>query len=244
MSGPPPGAELTRDQQGLVASVKGLVEARVAWHLARTRHRRRASDFGKELIAEGHAAVTECGRRYDAKHGASFATFARHRVDGAILDAMRKESRHLGLRFAADVAVRWGAHVHELPADGTLRPDEDDEVVADQKFRTAMRAKMMAAVLALAAEVDNLEREQADPEAAAALRPMREALRAERGGLAERQQQIVDCVYERGMDLRDAAETVGLAYPTVKVLHAKIMQSLRAGLEARGFSSIDGASGR
>lgn len=243
MSGKPADAELTREQQALVASVTGLVEARVAWHLARTRHRRKSSDFGSELIAAGHAAVTECGRRYDVKHGASFATFARYRLDGAILEALRKEARHFGLRLAANEAARWGAHAHELPADGTLRADADDEVSADQKFRVAMRAKTMAAVMALAAEVEHQELVQPDPEAAATLRPMTDALRAERGKLAERQQQIVECVYERGMDLRDVADSIGLAYPTVKVLHAKIMQTLRAGLEARGFSSMSEASG-
>jgi RNA polymerase sigma factor (sigma-70 family) len=54
-------------------------------HIAR-RHLKRGLDW-EELVAEGNVALVRSARRFDRAKGASFATYASKRIDGAMRDA-------------------------------------------------------------------------------------------------------------------------------------------------------------
>ena len=43
-----------------------------------------------DLIGAGNVGLVEAGRRFDPDNGASFTTFARHRIRGAITDSLRQ----------------------------------------------------------------------------------------------------------------------------------------------------------
>lgn len=224
---------LSPEQRALAAEVGDLVEERVAWHV---RHSG-ATWLAAEMRSVGEQAVVESARRFSGELRASFRTFATYRVNGAILDLLRAEARQRGLYAAASAAARWGVHVCETDREDILDPLRDDETIAGAKLRRALDGKLLSAVLALAAEVQDRASAQLDPEQVAAFRPATEALRRVREELTEREQTILACVYDRGLDLHDAANEVGLAYPTVKVLHAKLIHRLRETMTAGGVSS-------
>ncbi len=230
-------APLTVEQQALVRSVEGLVEKRVAWHLASWPS---AIHLADDLVSAGKREVAETSRRYSPKFGTTFKTYVRYAVDGAIVDAIAQEAKQQKLRIAGEACLRVGAFSQPLAGEDTLDPMVDDERAADRKLRHAMGDKMMGAVLAFALQVEELLDQQRDPERAAALRRLVTALRDVLSRFPPRDQEMLRCLYALGMDLGEVAERFGLAYPTVKVRHTKLLGRLREDLAELGFSSSSG----
>ncbi len=228
---------LTAEQQALVRKADGLVESRVAWHLSRVPA---AMHIADDLVGAAKRALTEASRRYSARFGATFTSFARYAIDGAILDEIAREARQHTLQSASTACLRFGALAHPVSKDEELDPMADDEVSAAVKLRRALRAKALGAALALALQMEELWADQVDPEGAAAFRRLAEALQGVLARLSARDQEMLRCLYAGGMDLGAVAEKLGLAYPTVKVRHAKLLAKLREDLEAAGFSSALG----
>lgn len=57
-----------------------------------------------ELVSLGNAGLTEAASRYDATRGASFATFAWYRVNGSIIDGVRRNTtlpKHVWAKLVA-----------------------------------------------------------------------------------------------------------------------------------------------
>jgi RNA polymerase sigma factor for flagellar operon FliA len=75
------------------ASPNELAERNVSLviHVARDYGRRLPPgvNFG-DLVGAGNLGLVEAARRFDPAKGASFATFARHRIRGAIIDSLRR----------------------------------------------------------------------------------------------------------------------------------------------------------
>ncbi|MEJ7596596.1 MAG: sigma factor, partial [Kofleriaceae bacterium] len=70
-----------------------------------------------ELVALGNAGLAEAATRYDATKGASFATFAWYRVNGTIVDALRKNSALPRRVWQKLVALRAAAEYLEHQGD-------------------------------------------------------------------------------------------------------------------------------
>ncbi len=230
-------APLTPEQQARVRTADGLVESRVAWHLSKIPA---ALHLADDLLGVGRRALTEASRRYSARFGTTFKTFARYPVDGAILDAIAHEAREHDFKSASEACLRAGALAQPNPSEDTLDPMVDDEISADRKLRHAMGHKAMGAALAFVLQLEERLDQELDPERRAALQRLAGALRASFGRLPERDQEMLRCLYARGMDLGEVAEQLGLAYPTVKVRHARVLGMLRDDLTTQGFSSSSG----
>jgi RNA polymerase sigma factor for flagellar operon FliA len=75
------------------ASPDELVERHVSLviHVARDFQQRlpRSVDPG-DLVSAGNVGLVQAARRFDPGEGASFATFARHRIRGAMMDSLRR----------------------------------------------------------------------------------------------------------------------------------------------------------
>jgi RNA polymerase sigma factor for flagellar operon FliA len=60
-------------------------------HIARDFRKRLPSSVDlDDLVGAGNVGLVEAARRFNPSRGASFATFARHRIRGAIVDSLRK----------------------------------------------------------------------------------------------------------------------------------------------------------
>jgi DNA-directed RNA polymerase specialized sigma subunit len=207
----------------------------VAWHLSRTPAARHIAD---ELTAAAQLAALEAARSYSAKHGTSRATWTRTNVDWAIRELIRVEARHRGLQESLTAALSWGAEVYEPSDEEKLQSLHDAETEADAKLRSVLRARAASAAVAIAVEVEEIAQSHLNPEEVAALRPLAVEMRRAREELAPRHKQLLSCVYDRRMSLHETAVELGLAYPTVKVLHGKILRGLYAALVARGFADL------
>jgi RNA polymerase sigma factor (sigma-70 family) len=231
------GPPLTAEQQARVRTADGLVESRVAWHLSKTPA---ALHLADDLLGVGRRALTEASRRFSTSFLTAFKTYARYPVDGAILDAIAREAREHDFKSASAACLRAGALAHPTSPEDTVDPMADDEVSADRKLRRALGQKAVAAALAFVLQLEERLEQELDPERRAALRRLGGALGAAFGRLPERDQEMLRCLYALGMDLGEVASLLGLAYPTVKVRHAKVLGLLRDDLTTQGFSSSVG----
>lgn len=229
---------LTPEQRALVQTAEGLAESRVAYHVARAP---KAVHLSDDLVSAAKRRLTEAARRYSPKFGATFRTYARYSIDGAILDEIAREARQADLRIAGAMCLRLGALSHPSAREDTLDAMVDDETAADTKLRRSLRARAVGAALAFAMQLEELVDDQVDPEHAAAVRKLGDALKTVLRTLPPRDQEMLRCLYAGGMDLGAVAERFGLAYPTVKTRHAKILGQLREALSVLGFSSSSGA---
>ncbi len=229
---------LTPEQSALLSALPpSFVTERTDYHVHRTP---RFGRFRTDFLSAGNEALAKAALSFSPKFGTSFSTWARSHVDWAILTTLRREARHEGLREAGAVALRMGVLTGPPTADDKLDPSTDDEVAAKTKLQGSLRTRSTAAILALSAEVCRLEQAEVDPADVAALRPLVAATRTLRAELPPREQEILRLVYDCDLLLSEVAAALGLAYPTVKVLHAKLLKKLRAQLEALGQTFVLG----
>ncbi|NJM91172.1 MAG: hypothetical protein HC863_02665 [Myxococcales bacterium] len=99
----------------------------------------------EELVSLGRTGLVEAASRYDAARGASFATFAWYRVQGAIIDGLRKQttlprrvwSNLVALRAASDYLEVQSERERGATAQGQAAPST---VEALTKVRDAIAA--------------------------------------------------------------------------------------------------------
>lgn len=171
-----------------------------------------------DLVSVGVLGLMESVDRYDPSRGVPFEYFARHRVRGAILDALR----------AAD----WVPHSVRRKAQAIDRTRRtliqrgqslDDAHVAQamglpvERYRSMAQDAEIRQVLSLDAPAANGTAPLADTVGGdediaedAEQAQLRELLRAEVGNLPERERTAIDLYYFRGMQLKDVGAQLGV----------------------------------
>ncbi|WP_437893212.1 sigma-70 family RNA polymerase sigma factor [Sorangium sp. So ce124] len=125
---------LSPDQQVLVAEAVPLVERLCGHFLRRTRAHYVADDLRSAAVQ----ALHEAALGYDPARGVPFQVYAWRRVDGALSDALRQESKH------------WRA-AREDGYDAAEAAQDTSDVLADGDAETTAQADGMADQVAAAA---------------------------------------------------------------------------------------------
>lgn len=215
---------LIQTHQRLVQRAASLYAARVAGYVERD-----------DLVSMGNLGLLEAVDRFDPASGASFATFAWYRVQGAIVD---------GLRSSAKVPRRAWAQLQALRAagellEGKLRQERAAaEAGAPPSTDTAARLAALRETLGeletvFAVSVVSIDDagDPADPSEPADRRMDRLALARRLAeaidGLPERERAIVRGHYLEGMSLQDAGAALGLSRSWASRLHAQAIARLR-----------------
>lgn len=221
---------LTPERQALVDELgrmprkqaEGIARTEGAWHLL------------EDLVACAMAGATQAAATYERMEGVAFSDFAKHRVRGAVYDFLRHEARQRTFRRAGELAAHQAYAQMTPSADDSVDSTQDDEIACRQKLEGYVGAKLSAIAVALALEA---ERTEPDAEAATAMGPFSEGMRACLSACRSSDQELLRCVYAAGMDLRSAAAEVNLAYPTAKVRHRKLLVRLRECFQKRGLEA-------
>lgn len=228
MSEKPQQPDRTAEKHALVASL-GRLPVDLARSIA---VREGAFHLLDDLVAAATAAGPRAAASYKPVEGVPFSEFAKHHIRGAVYDLLRHEGRQRTFRRAAEMAAHH-AYVQVAPSrEDAVNPRVDDEAACRRKLSGYASAKLSAITVALWLEAEKTE---PDPEAAAALRPFVDAMRAEVALFRPSDQVLLRCVYEAGMTLEEAAREAGIAHPTAKVRHRKLLARLRESFEARGL---------
>lgn len=193
-----------------------------------------------ELVAFGTEGLAEAAQRYDAKKGASFATFAWYRVQGSIVDGLRKQTnlprsvwRTLtALRAANDYLENRGERDRGAAEKGVAAPQGADALASVKSALSAIRTMYMTSFEALRAEGYDQALVTDAPEerlhAARMAKKLREALEA----LPEREAAMIKKHYYEGKNLVEAGEEMGISKSWASRLHAQAVEKLRTIVDA------------
>jgi RNA polymerase sigma factor for flagellar operon FliA len=194
-----------------------------------------------ELIALGNAGLAEAASRFDPTRGASFATFAWYRVQGAIVDALRRQStlprriwaKLVALRAASDYLEQRGERDAGALARGTQPATGGDALEAVHDALSAIRTMYVTSLEAMRDAGQDI----AEPDAKSAAEHVDAARFARRLRLAierlpERERALVTKHYWEGKNLLEAGAELGMSKSWASRLHAQAVQRLRAMVDA------------
>jgi RNA polymerase sigma factor for flagellar operon FliA len=201
--------QLARDREFLL--YQGLVRA-VAWRV----HRKVSSQVElDDLIAYGQIGLLEALQRFDEERGLKFATFAWHRVRGAILDGLAKMNWFDRMAFEQGVYEQ-----HSTPETGNAN-------ASGRPPRSIVRSQLDASSLAASGEqpLAGMERR----EALAFLMTVVADLPAREAGLLRG-------VFFEGRTLSESARRVGISTAWASRLQNRTLADLRLALERHGFA--------
>jgi len=188
-----------------------------------------------DLIQAGMIGLLDALNRYDASHGASFATFASQRIRGAMLDELRSRdwvprSVRRNTR-ALDEAIRSLEQRHG-------RPPEEREIAAAldiglEEYRHLLMDANGSQLVAL----DELPEDEGEtlcgePHAT----PLAELLEGRRRGdlvkaidrLPEREKLLLALYYQEDLNLKEIGAVLGVSESRVCQLHSQAVARLRA----------------
>ncbi len=189
-----------------------------------------------ELVALGNAGLAEAASRFDPDRGATFSTFAWYRVQGAIVDGLRKSSNLPRRVWSQLVALRAASEYLEHRAERDVgaaqrgaRPAEGVDALASLK--TAMSAIRTMYVTSLE-RLQEQGFDTGDPNATAPgeqldtgrlSAKLRDALAA----LPEKERELVTKHYWEGKNLLEAGAELGISKSWASRLHAQAVERLR-----------------
>jgi len=190
----------------------------------------------EELIALANAGLAEAAQRFDPGRGAAFSTFAWYRVQGSIVDGLRKSSQLPRRVWAKLVALRAASDYLEHRA-------ERDAGAAQQGVQPATGADALAQVKSELAAirtmyVTSLEAmtdagfDRVDDKAIAAgetIDAHRTAtkVRAAIDALPAKEQALMKKHYWEGKNLLEAGAELGISKSWASRLHAQAVERLR-----------------
>jgi RNA polymerase sigma factor for flagellar operon FliA len=165
-----------------------------------------------DLVAMGRLGLAEAASRFDPAKGASFRTFAWYRVQGAILDGLRKETALPRAVWARIVALRATAGYLEAQAERAHAAKD-----AAAAATTADKLREVKAALGAIRTMYTISIHQLEPD----------SLRAnETAG----ERELIHKHYVEGKTLLDAGIEMGLSKSWASRLHARAVDQLRARL--------------
>jgi RNA polymerase sigma factor for flagellar operon FliA len=194
----------------------------------------------EEVIALGNAGLAEAAQRYDPERGVAFTTFAWYRVQGAIIDGVRRSANLPRRVWAKLVALRAAAEYLEHRGErdaGAAKLGASPRSGADAL--TAMRDALSAIRTMYVASLEELQDRGFDPVEDAAgpaehlvngrlAARLREAVRH----LPDKERALLTKHYWEGKNLLEAGAELGISKSWASRLHAQAVEKLRAIVDA------------
>jgi RNA polymerase sigma factor for flagellar operon FliA len=195
-----------------------------------------------ELISLGNTALAEAAARY-APGRAPFRTFAWYRVQGAMIDALRRQAplpkrvwaRLVALRATAEYLEQRGAREDGAVARGA-QPSTGAQALAEVRDAMhAIRAMYVVSLDALRTDRDaalDVPGETAGPLDALLRARVAAVLHAALEALPERERTLVRMHYYEGRSFVEAAAAIGVSKSWASRLHAQAVERVRAAVNA------------
>lgn len=215
----------TSDDAALVARHASMID-RVARRMVMRTGLQSAYD---DLWSAGALAVLEASRRFDASKGATFETFAEHRVRGAMLDELRRMD-HLPRRLRSRTDDLQKA---KKKLGATLGREATVEEVAEELNMDLDEASGVEALLEPHVPLDKALPYLANDESledpllrAEAVKQLAVAIET----LPERPRLVLSLVYIEGLTYREVGKMLDISEPRVCQIHGEALKKLRAAM--------------
>jgi RNA polymerase sigma factor for flagellar operon FliA len=188
-----------------------------------------------DLVAMARLGLAEAASRYDPGKGASFKTFAWYRVQGAILDGLRRETALPRAVWARIVALRATAGYLEAQAERAhAAKDKAAAATTADKLREVKAAlgaiRTMYTISIHQLEPDSLRTNETGADDVLIRERLKEKLALALATLPERERELIHKHYVEGKTLLDAGVEMGLSKSWASRLHARAVDQLRARL--------------
>ncbi len=197
----------------------------------------------EELVQAGMVGLLEAGRRFDPDHGVPFGLYARTRIQGAMLDDIRRaDPADRGARRARSLLDQVEADSRRISGDG---PEEAQvaqmlHLPIDDVRRLRRRAQVPQEISLDAqspwggerALSDCLASDDEDPEQRNIAGEQRRMLAQAVAGLPERERMVVELWVNDGLSLRDIGSAVGVGESQACRIRLSAIRRLRVRLAA------------
>src|SRR5512133_1405993 len=197
------------------------------------RHVSRAIDGAiefEELVAAGHEGLLDAARRFDPKRGVPFHAFAGFRIEGAIVDGVRKSSRLPRRMYARLVVFEATRALNEGESPSALRPSGSyaHPPVAEKELSDQLAAMATASIIFHDSGIapDNAAATQTNPEDAYAQAELLGIVRRAIDDLSEHEATVIRLYYFEGKSFETTAETMRISKPWANRLHARGIEIL------------------
>jgi RNA polymerase sigma factor FliA len=194
----------------------------------------------EELVALAHVGLADAASKFDPDRGAAFSTYAWYRVQGAIIDGLRKQSnlprrvwaRLVALRAASDYLENRAERDAGATKQGTPPAEGADALASVKSALSAIRTMYVTSLEGLRETgYDTADDAPAVDDRLHTGRlsaRLREALAA----LPDRERALVTKHYWEGKNLLEAGEELGISKSWASRLHAQAVERLRAIVDA------------
>lgn len=174
----------------------------------------------EDLVGAGVMGLFEAIERYEPDRGVPFESFAKHRIQGAIMDAMRgadwtptsvRRKNDLLGKTRHELRHRLGREPsrEEMSAHLDVAPDSYDALVTDSEIRTVMSLQAPAHDTGTATLADVVHGDE-DHERDLTAEEVRALVRDAAEILPERERMAIDLHYYHEMRLREVGEQLGV----------------------------------
>ena len=196
----------------------------------------------EELVALGNAGLAEAAARFDPSRGAAFSTFAWYRVQGSIVDGLRKASnlpRHVWAQIVAlRAASEYLEHQAERDVGATQRgaPAQTtaDALAATKQALSAIKTMYVTSLEAMRAVGFDPADASANPAEGIELRSLGARLQRAIAALSDKERALVTKHYWEGKNLLEAGAELGISKSWASRMHAQAVEKLRTALQAEG----------
>ena len=201
-----------------------------------------------DLIHAGVMGLFDAATKYREDKEVIFASYAKHRIRGAILDSLRQldwASRDLRKRYKQMEAV-----TRDLTAKLQRTPTEAEVAramgLSSRRWQTLMvdfRSLGAAAIQARANDRDEQPPQDTpcssgqSPDQVFARSELRDKLQSALKTLPERYQQVVRLYYERDMTMKEIGGVLGVNESRVSQIHKSALEKMQSALGGSGIHS-------
>jgi RNA polymerase sigma factor for flagellar operon FliA len=196
-----------------------------------------------DLYSSGLVGLLQALRNYDPACGASFETYARTRIRGAMLDDLRKmdwvpRTIHEKARKVQGVMARLEQKLGRAPGEAQMAAALDLSVAEYGKLLNEIRPATFICLDTVSAENDagDLHEVVADsadetPLEQISRRELKQVILKRLNEMPDAQRKVLALYYGEEMHLREIAEAVGLTESRICQIHAQAILSIRAYLQ-------------
>jgi len=193
----------------------------------------------EDLVALGNAGLTEAATRFEPERGVLFATFAWYRVNGAIMDGLRKSTPLPRRTWAKLVALRAASEYLEnrLERDrgaserGAPAQTPAEALAQVKQAMSAIRTMYMTSLEALRDDGFDLAADASSTGDRIDHARLAARLRAAIETLPDRERALITKHYWEGKNLQEAGIELGMSKSWASRLHAQAIERLRVAVD-------------
>jgi len=195
-----------------------------------------------DLAQSGLLGLVSAGRCYDPSAAVPFSVYARYRIEGEMLDSLRRQD------VAPRKLRRWQKQVSEARRRlaATLHREPTEDELCDRLMVSMVEMRGRAEELNRTQpprridderEVDPISGPETDPDRMCAQRQLRELLDSLIGALPERYQHVIRMHYSAHMTIKEISSKMGVNESRVSQIHRTALGTMGRKLKQFGISS-------